>query len=68
MFLIDKSRMPVSHPSLRLGFSFEHLYVREGLVRIDAAFIGFLREIDGALTDRLIAAREAPSHLAAKAE
>ncbi len=71
MFLIAKSRMPASTasaPALRFGLSFEDLYAREGLVRVDAAFLGFVREIDMALADRLVAARREPASLAAKAE
>ena len=55
-------------PALRFGFSFADLYDREGLVRLDAAFIAFVREIDAALADRLVAGRNDPASLAAKAE
>ncbi|HEX5613097.1 MAG TPA: FAD-dependent oxidoreductase [Burkholderiales bacterium] len=55
---------------LRLSFhlSFEDLYSRAGLARVDAAFLGFLGEASGALRERLIAARRDPSALAAKEE
>jgi NADPH-dependent glutamate synthase beta subunit-like oxidoreductase/NAD(P)H-flavin reductase len=43
---------------LAFGIRFKDLYEREGLLRVDLAFLAFLREIDAALRDRLIAARE----------
>jgi len=45
---------------LRFDLSFEDLYCRDGLVRLDAAFLQFLAEADAALRDRLVAARGAP--------
>jgi NADPH-dependent glutamate synthase beta subunit-like oxidoreductase/NAD(P)H-flavin reductase len=44
---------------MKLGFDirFSDLYEREGLMRLDAAFLAFVREADTALHDRLIAAR-----------
>jgi NADPH-dependent glutamate synthase beta subunit-like oxidoreductase len=53
---------------MKLAFDlrFEDLYEREGLLRVDAAFLGFLGEGDAALRDRLVAARSAPP--AGKAE
>src|SRR5438105_2080928 len=45
---------------LRFGVSFADLYEREGLIRIDRAFLGFLGETDAALCERLLAARAAP--------
>src|SRR2546423_2620960 len=45
---------------LRFGVSFADLYEREGLIRIDHAFLGFLGEADGALRERLLGARAAP--------
>ena len=68
MFLIDKSRVPDPSPALRFGFAFADLYDREALVRLDAAFFGFVREVDSALADRLLAARQDPAALPAKAE
>jgi hypothetical protein len=55
---------------LRLSFhlSFEDLYSRAGLARVDAAFLGFLGEASEALGERLIAARRNPSALPAKEE
>ena len=42
---------------LGFGIRFSDLYEREGLARVDAAFLRFLGEIDGALRDKLIAGR-----------
>ena len=47
---------------LGFGIRFGDLYERDGLLRVDAAFLGFLGEVDAALRERLIAARDkAPS-------
>src|SRR5436309_12341821 len=45
---------------MKLGFGvrFGDLYEREGLMRLDAAFLRFLGEADTALHDRLLAARQ----------
>ena len=55
---------------LRLSFhlSFEDLYSRDGLARLDAAFVAFLGEADAGLRERLLAGRADPSALAAKPE
>jgi NADPH-dependent glutamate synthase beta subunit-like oxidoreductase/NAD(P)H-flavin reductase len=45
---------------LRFNLSFEDLYSRDGLVRVDAAFLKFLGEADAGLGDRLLAARASP--------
>src|SRR5687767_9302003 len=44
---------------MKLGFDirFSDLYQREGLMRVDDAFLAFVREADTALHDRLVAAR-----------
>jgi NADPH-dependent glutamate synthase beta subunit-like oxidoreductase/NAD(P)H-flavin reductase len=42
---------------LGFGIRFSDLYEREGLLRVDAAFLDFLGGIDGALRDRLLASR-----------
>jgi NADPH-dependent glutamate synthase beta subunit-like oxidoreductase/NAD(P)H-flavin reductase len=42
---------------LGFGIRFSDLYEREGLLRVDAAFLDFLGGIDGALRDRLRASR-----------
>ena len=52
--------------NLAFGLHFNDLYEREGLVRLDAKFVAFLGESDGALRERLIAARQVP--LSGKAE
>src|SRR6266851_3998081 len=55
---------------MKLGFGirFGDLYEREGLVRLDQAFLRFLHESDAALHERLLAARRSPEKLAAKEE
>jgi len=45
---------------LGFGLSFPELYEREGLMRLDRAFVAFLAESDRALADRLAAARANP--------
>jgi NADPH-dependent glutamate synthase beta subunit-like oxidoreductase/NAD(P)H-flavin reductase len=50
------------------GLSFGDLYEREGLLRLDAAFLQFLAQADAALAERLQAGRKAPGPLAAKDE
>jgi NADPH-dependent glutamate synthase beta subunit-like oxidoreductase/NAD(P)H-flavin reductase len=50
------------------GLCFEDLYSRDGLVRLDAAFLGRLAETDAALEARLVAARGNPSALVPKDE
>jgi hypothetical protein len=42
------------------GFSFPDLYDRDGLVRLDRAFMDRLQESDGALANRLLAGRISP--------
>ena len=68
MFLIEKSRMTASSLSLRFGFSFADFYDRDGLVRMDATFIEFVREADTTLANSLVAARQSPAALPAKEE
>src|SRR5438093_1933459 len=48
---------------MKLGFGirFGDLYGREGLMRLDEAFLRFLGEADTALHDRLLAARQNPA-------
>src|SRR2546426_826236 len=53
---------------LGFGIRFDDLYEREGLLRLDSAFLRFLRESDSALHARLLAARSTPEKLAAKEE
>jgi len=45
---------------LRFNLSFDDLYARDGLARLDAAFLQFLGEADAALRVQLEAARAAP--------
>ncbi len=54
--------------SLPFGLRFEDLYRRDGLVRLDAAFLDHLAGADPTLRDRLEAARRDPSTLAPRAE
>src|SRR5713101_2673328 len=53
---------------LRHGLSFEDLYRRDGLLRLDAAFLNFLGEADAALRHRIEAGRANPAALAKKEE
>jgi NADPH-dependent glutamate synthase beta subunit-like oxidoreductase/NAD(P)H-flavin reductase len=54
--------------SLKFGLSFDDLYRREGLVRLDAAFVDYLKSVDADLFRRLMAARaEEPPERAAAA-
>jgi NADPH-dependent glutamate synthase beta subunit-like oxidoreductase/NAD(P)H-flavin reductase len=50
------------------GLSFGDLYERDGLLRVDAAFLDFLRQADAALAGRLENGREAPGSLPVKEE
>jgi len=50
------------------GLSFADLYRRDGLVRLDAAFLEFLDSVDATLVARLLAARANPPALDTKAE
>ncbi len=54
--------------SLQHGLSFPDLYERDGLVRLDRAFVAHLAAADVALHDRLMAARAEPGALDRKAE
>src|SRR5262247_2240788 len=55
-------------PSLVNGLGFDDLYDREGLARLDAAFVGWLKAANVDAHARLMAARAAPDQLAAKDE
>ena len=55
-------------PALSHGFSFNDLYDRDGLGRLDASFVAWLQEVDAGLHARLMAARATPEQLAAKDE
>jgi len=54
--------------SLAHGLSFDDLYDREGLARLDVAFVDWLRDANVDVHARLMAARGAPDDLAAKDE
>jgi len=54
--------------SLAFGLAFEDLYRREGLARLDAAWVEFLKQQDGELARQMLAARADPDALEAKAE
>jgi NADPH-dependent glutamate synthase beta subunit-like oxidoreductase/NAD(P)H-flavin reductase len=54
--------------ALSFGTSFNDLYDREGLARLDAAFVAWLREANVDLHGRLMAARATPDALSAKDE
>ena len=45
---------------LGFGIAFPDLYEREGLIRLDRAFVAYLAEADRSLADRLTAARQTP--------
>ncbi len=53
---------------LSFGLSFPELYDRDGLLRVDAAFLAFMGTADAALAGRLEAARTATQTLDAKTE
>ena len=66
------SAAPGSPPAAALvlgfGLAFEDLHHRDGLLRVDAAWRGFLAEVDAARAARFDAARTSPDALDAKAE
>src|SRR5688572_24731000 len=45
---------------LAFGIEFNDLYEREGLLRVDDAFLRFLGEVDAALRERLLKGRAQP--------
>jgi NADPH-dependent glutamate synthase beta subunit-like oxidoreductase/NAD(P)H-flavin reductase len=53
---------------LSFGLEFGDLYQRDGLLRVDAAFLAYLRAADAGLAERLASARAAPQALARKQE
>ena len=55
-------------PAPGFGCTFEDLYSREGLVRLDQHFVTALKERDAALHDRLAHARRDPGTLAPRLE
>jgi NADPH-dependent glutamate synthase beta subunit-like oxidoreductase/NAD(P)H-flavin reductase len=58
----------MTSPSLSHGLGFTDLYAREGLVRLDAAFVGWLKDAHVEVHARLMAGRAAPDELAVKDE
>jgi len=57
-----------SIPAAGFDCTFDELYTREGLVKLDRRFLAGLREGDAALHDRLLGARGNPPGLAPKEE
>jgi NADPH-dependent glutamate synthase beta subunit-like oxidoreductase/NAD(P)H-flavin reductase len=55
-------------PALSHGLSFHDLYDRDGLARLDAAFVAWLKDANVEAHARLMAARTAPDKLAVKDE
>jgi len=55
-------------PRLAFGLSFGDLYDRDGLIRVDGTFLGWVGEADAGLRQRLENARAAPDALAAGEE
>jgi NADPH-dependent glutamate synthase beta subunit-like oxidoreductase/NAD(P)H-flavin reductase len=55
-------------PAMGFGISFNDLYDRDGLIRLDAAFLDFLGESDATLREQLKAARLTPTDLSSKAQ
>ncbi|HJU18682.1 MAG TPA: FAD-dependent oxidoreductase [Stellaceae bacterium] len=53
---------------LKYGLSFADLYERDGLVRVDRAFVAYLAGCDVTLHDRLMAARSGPDRLGRRDE
>src|SRR5258708_30697583 len=54
--------------TLKYDLGFAELYERDGLIRLDRAFVASLAEIDVALHGRLMAGRADPAALDRKAE
>ncbi len=54
--------------NLSFGITFADLYHREGLLRLDAAFLAFLRAADAPVAERLETARARPEALEQKTE
>src|SRR5579872_3326206 len=54
--------------ALQHGISFPDLYARDGLVRLDRAFVAHIAAADTALHDRLMAGRADPDALDRKGE
>ncbi len=54
--------------NLAFDLDFSDLYRRDGLLRLDTAFVRALEAVDGALCQRLLETRADPSALAPKQE
>ena len=54
--------------TLGFGLSFSDLYIRDGMIRTDQAFVSYLQEADIGLFNRLMAARTAPDTITPKDE
>ena len=54
--------------NLAFGLNFSDLYRRDGLLRLDTAFVDALRAVDDALCQRLLGARADPPALATRQE
>jgi NADPH-dependent glutamate synthase beta subunit-like oxidoreductase len=68
MLVNETTSTPVSRLTLAFGLSFEQLYEREGLKRLDAHFLDVLRHTDPDLEQRLRSARSQPDAIARKEE
>ena len=56
----------MSKLSLAFGLEFADLYARDGLIKLDAAFLGHMNQADGDLAERLAVARAAPDAIDGK--
>jgi NADPH-dependent glutamate synthase beta subunit-like oxidoreductase/NAD(P)H-flavin reductase len=68
MLVNATTSMPASRLTLAFGLSFEQLYEREGLKRLDARFLDVLHQTDPELEQRLRSARIQPDAMARKDE
>jgi len=64
---ISDSRVATSDLHLKHDLAFEDLHRRDGLVRLDAAFVAWLGSADAELHNRLVTARRDPDAIEAKA-
>ncbi len=64
--IVPFPKVAMTELSLAFGFSFDDLYDRDGLVRLDRDFVERLKETDAELFNRLMAARSEPAGLDAK--
>ncbi|MCB1948977.1 FAD-dependent oxidoreductase [Nitrosomonas sp.] len=62
------SQATLSSPNFQLDITTADLYAREGLLKIDRAFLDYLHEGDAALYEKLQSARQAPDSLQPKDE